>query len=156
MTGVKVGSMKAVSAALGLWDSLARLFPAGAAGSVPRSPAVCAGSGADGPARGVATTFSGRRFLPSLLALAGGGEIANRRHLGTVASSMSRLRRRRAHSQGHAFFDALAGRSGLCCRFGKKLFEVLEKVGGRVKEARNLRVDVLDGLLLALVSLKNF
>ncbi len=48
------------------------------------------------------------------------------------------------------------GRSGLCGRFGEKLLEVLEQIRGGVKKAGDLRVDVLDGFLLALVSLEDF
>jgi hypothetical protein len=44
----------------------------------------------------------------------------------------------------------------LCGGFGKKLFEVFEKIGRRVEKARDLRVDVLDRFLFALVCLENF
>jgi hypothetical protein len=70
---------------------------------------------------------------------------------------MSRLRRRRGHGHGHTFLCALTNsRSGLCGRLGEKLFEIFEEVGGRVEKTCDLRVNVLDRFLFALVCLENF
>jgi hypothetical protein len=44
----------------------------------------------------------------------------------------------------------------LCGRLGEKLLEVFEKIRGGVEEAGDLRIDVLDGFLLALICLENF
>jgi hypothetical protein len=44
----------------------------------------------------------------------------------------------------------------LCGRLGEKLLEVFEKIGRRVEKAGDLRIDVLDRFLLALVCLENF
>lgn len=74
MTGVNVGSTKVLSVVFGLCDSLARLADGAGGGSVALKADVGAWSGPLG-AGGAAAAFSGRRFLLSLLALAGGAKL---------------------------------------------------------------------------------
>lgn len=47
-------------------------------------------------------------------------------------------------------------RLGLSSSLWQELFEVFEKVWGRVEQCGDLSVDVLDGLLLSLICLKDF
>ena len=69
---------------------------------------------------------------------------------------MPRLGRRRGHRHGHVLLRALANRPGLRGGLGEELLEIFEQIGSRVEEASNLRIDVLDRFLLALVCLENF
>lgn len=48
-----------------------------------------------------------------------------------------------------------AARSGVSCRLGEELLEVLKKVWRAIEQGRHLCVHLLDGLLLPLVGLQD-
>lgn len=94
-------------------------------------------------------------FLAFLTGAGGRGEIAHWWSFGTVSRRMAWLGRL-VQMRNQDVFWALRVPTVLSCRLGEELLEIFQQIGGGVEEGCNLRINVLNRLLLSLVGLKDF